>query len=383
MRITSQRRRSRLETPECEVLGQLYESAACGQGWDDTVRQLAAHWGAQTSWIAALDVQRREFALSAFTSPSPELLPVAMRFCSDASANPVMAVALRSPVGLIGTFEYTMPREELVRTRLFEEAIRPFDAEEMMAVTLLNGEGLFVTCSVYRSRRIGAFTEDEKKRLGFDFAHMRRAVRIHLRLQEARRRAAALTEVLDHVTIGVILLDREGRLVVANRTARGMLDVRDGLRARNRRLWADHAVDGVLLRQRIDSATLAVDGRCSVAGGELAVRRPSGRRPYELVVAPLTMVPLAWSVGAARVLVLVQDPEAVVEPSARMLRRQYGLTPAEANVCVALAGGADLRGFAEAHGVSLGTVRTHLYRAMDKTGTRRQVELVRLLVAGV
>ena len=63
------------------------------------------------------------------------------------------------------------------------------------------------------------------------------------------------------------------------------------------------------------------------------------------------------------------------------LRSLYALSPAEAEVTLRLARGAAPREIAAATGRRYETVRTLLKRAMGKTGTARQADLVRC-VAG-
>ena len=63
-----------------------------------------------------------------------------------------------------------------------------------------------------------------------------------------------------------------------------------------------------------------------------------------------------------------------------VLRRIYGLTRAESQVAMRVLNGDGLAPIAEELSVSLTTVRTHLQRIFDKTGTHRQAELVRLLL---
>ena len=63
------------------------------------------------------------------------------------------------------------------------------------------------------------------------------------------------------------------------------------------------------------------------------------------------------------------------------LRQIYGLTPAEARVAEAVLDCKRLADVALKLGVSLSTVRTLLQRAFDKTDTRRQADLVKLILA--
>jgi DNA-binding CsgD family transcriptional regulator len=63
-------------------------------------------------------------------------------------------------------------------------------------------------------------------------------------------------------------------------------------------------------------------------------------------------------------------------PQMALLRNRFRLTPAEARLVLRLVTGDSLQSAAKALGVKYGTVRTHLKTVFQKTGTRRQAELV-------
>ena len=62
--------------------------------------------------------------------------------------------------------------------------------------------------------------------------------------------------------------------------------------------------------------------------------------------------------------------------------QSYGVTPSELRVLRAVVeevGG--LKAIAESLGISQATVKTHLHHLFQKTGTRRQADLVKLVMA--
>lgn len=60
--------------------------------------------------------------------------------------------------------------------------------------------------------------------------------------------------------------------------------------------------------------------------------------------------------------------------------RIFGLTEAEAKLTLAIVNGMTAAEYAEKHGVSINTVYSQIKQALAKTGTRRQAELVRLVL---
>lgn len=64
------------------------------------------------------------------------------------------------------------------------------------------------------------------------------------------------------------------------------------------------------------------------------------------------------------------------------LPARYGLTAAELRIATELAAGSSLRAIADRHRISYETARTQLKAVLSKTGTRRQSELVSLVLLG-
>ena len=81
-------------------------------------------------------------------------------------------------------------------------------------------------------------------------------------------------------------------------------------------------------------------------------------------------------------MILVTDPERYPEPDGARLERLYRLRPAEIAVVRLLVRHRTRREIAAEVNISINTVRFHLKQLFAKTGTRRQSELVRLLLAG-
>jgi DNA-binding CsgD family transcriptional regulator len=112
----------------------------------------------------------------------------------------------------------------------------------------------------------------------------------------------------------------------------------------------------------------------------MSALRPSGKRPYAILVSPLS--PGSFAITAVRpsVCVVVADPSRRHDIPTERLRDLYGLTPSEAQLAVKLACGDDLQSAAKSVGVGYATARTRLAAIFRKTDTKRQGELVKLLL---
>jgi DNA-binding CsgD family transcriptional regulator len=69
-----------------------------------------------------------------------------------------------------------------------------------------------------------------------------------------------------------------------------------------------------------------------------------------------------------------------IDPSAETVQRLFAITAAEARLTLQLLQGRTLAQASEKLGISVETARTHLKHVLAKTGTRRQADLVRLML---
>jgi DNA-binding CsgD family transcriptional regulator len=92
---------------------------------------------------------------------------------------------------------------------------------------------------------------------------------------------------------------------------------------------------------------------------------------------------MAW-LGAAQpvAILMIIDPERGRRARKDDLRRRFGLTPAEADVALQILKGDGRQAAAARLGIAAATVRAHLSHIFEKTGVRRQAELVGLLMQG-
>lgn len=245
---------------------------------------------------------------------------------------------------------------------------------------------------VYVERRLGAapFSVGEVRAFRRLVRHLANAERM---AQAARRRAvdAALPwRLLDSLPVGTIIADRDRRILFANEAAEEILAAGDGLSRHDDLLQAARAFETNALSAHLRDA-VACARPSGGEGGALLVARPSGRRPYALVVVALP--PRAGDDGpgeraehgdeaaAARAVVFVTDLDGPSGALAPRLTQLFGLSKAEARVAVGIVEGRRLHEIAQDCAVRMPTVRTQLRAVLKKVGAARQADLVRIVLA--
>ncbi|MGH9353638.1 MAG: helix-turn-helix transcriptional regulator, partial [Terriglobia bacterium] len=114
--------------------------------------------------------------------------------------------------------------------------------------------------------------------------------------------------------------------------------------------------------------------------GVMRAHRESGKKPYAILVAPVSRNYPALSPVRPSVCVVITDPESIRALPVQDLRAAFGLTEAEARLAALLATGAELRDAAAELNITYGTARVRLAEIFQKTDTRRQGELVKVLL---
>lgn len=230
-----------------------------------------------------------------------------------------------------------------------------------------------VCLAAFRLDSQDAFSPEHRQAFAALSPHLRQAMRVARECERAHEFRGAVQALGEQWGKGVAVLDASGRVRHGNAMFERICASEDGLTVRR----------GVLATSRLNEPAFSrrlASGLRGESGGRLDVLRPSGCAPYSLHVSPMAPTPSVFGADQARVSVVVSDPTAVRAPTEATLSVAYGLTRAESRMVARLADGATVCDTAAQLGISLHTARTHLKRAMAKTGVSRQTDLVRLLL---
>jgi len=269
-----------------------------------------------------------------------------------------------------------LPDRDLLRSEFYNDFLRPQGFFHILGGVPTRQGHIQSLIRVVRPEVAPAFGPHEVALMRSLLPHLSRTIRLaeQLAIAESRRDDAA--EVLDRFPGGVILLDGAGHVVGANRVANDLLKAANGLRSgRDGIRAAVPSESAALQRLIVRAASQTVD---EPSDGVLNVTRPAPHRPLNVLVAPLRAGMLRVAARGATVTVFVTDPDRGFPLSVQRVQRWLGLTPAEAALVVELMRGLRVEEAAETLQISVNTARTQLKRALAKTGTGRQLELLRL-----
>jgi DNA-binding CsgD family transcriptional regulator len=282
------------------------------------------------------------------------------------------------PVGSVFMPETFISREEHCRTDIFNEWYKPQRIEAMMRTNLLVEGPVSTVVTVGRRYSEADFGTSEIRLFTALIPHLRRAVQLQLRLAGVDGPPAGSAEMLNRLRQGVLLVDAGARVIFANNASERMLRAGGGVFLGQDGLRAETPGETRFLRRIIADCA---DPRAELggAGGRLRLSREN-RAPLTVLVIP-HRARFTWiDVARPRAILFITDPEEAAVVRRESLRQDFGLTPAEAGFTREVLKADGLQAAADRLGISLTTARTHLAHVFDKTGTRRQAELVRLIL---
>jgi DNA-binding CsgD family transcriptional regulator len=361
-----------------ELVSLLYSCVADSSHWPPFLQAFAGAIGCERAALLIHNTEGDGFAVVCWHGwPDEDIQLYLNRY---GAIDPWRIGVAPFPAGSVRSDFDIWPREQMEASATFREFYAPRDCiHSMGGVILVTATGRSYI-SAHRGSKKGPFGEFERAILGRLMEHLKQAALLHGVLGSLRRQLATFTDHLNRYSHAFLLTDPECRVLYANAAAREVTGLRDGLALDDGRIAITSSRQNATLRE---AATELSAGR-GPSLRRLVASRPSKRRSYRLILMPVDhsgSVPLGVAVPAVSILVV--DAELRPDLDVPVLCELFSLTPAEARVAGKLALGRSVEEIASEARISVETVRTHLKRALSKTGTERQGELISLILRSV
>jgi len=293
--------------------------------------------------------------------------------------------------GNVGVGEELVPAAELAESRWYREVLATEDIFHLLTSIVFDGsdgQNPCVVCSLYRGAHAEAFDDEDKQKLSLILPHISRSLGVMLKLRNAEFKQAASYAALDRIGSGVLLVGEDRSILFANRAAKNILAEDDGLSLRKHgasglgRLFSEDGETRVAIDTALSNAIEPMAQTVSHFAQSVRVRRPSGQLPYALQFSSLASNnEFGQGKDAPQVIVFISDPAQEIQVDPELLRKTYGLTPAEIRVAVTLCQEGSIEEAAAKIGVSVSTVKTQLKQVYQKTGVDNRTKLTKLIVS--
>jgi DNA-binding CsgD family transcriptional regulator/PAS domain-containing protein len=363
-----------------QLIGDIYDASLDPSQWPRALERTCDYIGGITAALQSHDSSQQSACFYFTWNDNPDYTKSYVE--KYARINPAIVPAtLQTQVGDVSAFLDFIPLDEYVETQFYKEWAGPQGYIDAVQATLEKSGMTYAAVAVMRHERDGRVDSETRERMRLLAPHFRRAIAISKVIDLHKVEAATLADTLDGLASGTLLVDAGGCVVHANRAGCAMLGEGSIVRNMNGKLVVcDPSADATLH----DIFVNAQDGdrAVGVRGIGVPITAENGA-PWVAHVLPLTSgarraAGTSYSAVAA---VFVRKASVDLPHPLETLKSVYRLTPAELRVVMAIIDVGGVPEVASVLGTSENTVRTHLQRVFDKTGTRRQADLVKL-VAG-
>jgi len=286
------------------------------------------------------------------------------------------------PSGVAITVGSLVPIAQFQRGRFYEQFMAPMGLLHQLGVDGRDPDGFEVRLRASRGADAPDFGPAERQLFEELLPHVRRAARLHHRITWEARQQHLYAQTLEHLGIGVIVLDERGRVRDLNQTAAAIVEGQRGLRISEARLSTERDDDASVFQDHVQRL---IGGHAAGIDESVAMRIRSSSRGEALHVVLRTVPVPAWDKGQERpaIAVFIHESRQRDVFRADVIGELFGLTQAESRLAVCLMQGMTLGKAAESLSVTRNTARNQLQSVFSKVGVSRQADLVRSLLRGV
>jgi DNA-binding CsgD family transcriptional regulator len=353
------------------LIARIYDAALAPTVWPTALAEIAAFVGGQAAGILSKNSISKDSTTHHHFGVDPR--QVQIYSATHSRLDPFSSLPFFD-VEQIVTIPELLPYDEFCRGRFFREWMEPQGWVDAANCVLEKGPLSCSFLTVIRSKAQGTVDEEMRRRMALVVPHVRRAVLVGRAINLEQVRAEAFARVLDGLSAGLLLIGADGTVMHANSAGHEMLRSEGCLRSISGRL--------VICDREMNTAwqgalTPAVQAGVSIDHLAFPLIARNGDR-YLVHVLPLRS-------SAGRDPLIAQATAAVFVRKAVMddvvpevIARAFDLTPAELRVLLAVIEVGGIPQAASVLGVADSTVKTHVGRLFEKTGTSRQADLVKL-----
>lgn len=352
------------------LIEDIYEAGAHPEQWQRALKSLADATGSRDATMGGQTAAQVPLLVSVHTDPDYML-----SYSQHYHRRNAMQLAMHStPVGRAVVDSMVVDRDTFRAGDFYNEWCVPQHYLHGAALNLATSQGWRATLMVSGANE---YETETLRTLTVVTPHLIRAFQLNQLLYETQSMGMGAFAALEYLDRGALLVGVGSTIRTANGIAERIVAQGDGLILKDGQLSCTKSSETAALERLI--------GRCArgiaVAGeGMVQVTRSEGRSP--LLVQCLPFPSSTWWPGFTQQLamIFVTDPDARMEQVMQRLRQRYGLTPAEASLAWEIVRSGGRKTAALQRGISVATARSQLTAIFDKTGVRRQAELVRLLL---
>jgi DNA-binding CsgD family transcriptional regulator/PAS domain-containing protein len=265
---------------------------------------------------------------------------------------------------------------DLEHSAFYQLFLQPAELDEILLSYVEEPGGFRCWISIVRRHDMGLFTTEDIDRFEWLIGHMRSALMIYAELRKVELKRDIYASALRNLHMGYLLLDRRGHMIEIDKEAERLL-------ARNSDIFLTGGTLRVRQPEKNDELQrIIAEGLRTFDDFSRGLNIP-GAQNLGLLIKSAPDSPILASHVAPHLVVYINEPNAPTAAPKARIAELFELSPTEAALVVELVRGRTLAEAAAHINITEQTARSYSKRIFSKTGTRRQAELVRLILTSV
>jgi DNA-binding CsgD family transcriptional regulator/PAS domain-containing protein len=363
-----------------DLIGAIYDCVIAPEQWTKVLNEIRMEYGFATAVLSAYSLTNVRIGVNAAsgTDPVPTMAQTSKEYVADIVEIWGGLERIRQyPLGEPIVRSQAVPEEIILGNRYHREWALPKGLFDAVGIALVREKAMIGNATFSQHESAGPIEDAQVDGLRLLAPHIRRAVTISNLFDMKTVEAATFSATVEALTAGVVLVDEEAKIVHTNAAATAMLEAGDPILTRHGRIAVQSTTTTTSLQSAIAQAAKD-EAALGQKGIGIPILRGSGD-PLVIHVLPLRRGHMrAGLIQRAAAALFVASASGPPQMSHVALNQLYDLTPAEIRIFELICEGHTRDAISGLLGVSVATVKSHLLHVFEKTGCRRQLDLVRL-----
>jgi DNA-binding CsgD family transcriptional regulator/PAS domain-containing protein len=361
------------------LIGAIYDCVITPERWTGVLDEICAGFGFATGALSVASLTNMKAAVNAVSgSDLAEMAQNGIAYGADiielwGGPERIQHYPLGEPI----VQSLAVPQDIISGNRYYREWALPKGLFDAVAVGLVRDKMMIGNAIFSQHQSAGPIGDAQIDGLRVLAPHIRRAVTISNLFDMKAVEAATFAATVEVLTVGVILADEDSKIVHTNAAATAMLAAGDPIMVRDGRIVVQSTTTTSTLQSAVKQAAKD-EAALGQKGIGIPIPQP-GAAPLVIHVLPLRRTHVrSGLIQRAAAALFVTSASGPPQLPHDALVQLYDLTPAEIRIFELICEGQTPAAISALLGIATSTVKTHLFHVFEKTGCRRQIDLVRL-----
>jgi len=362
----------------------IYDAVLNPQLWENVITEIVQYTHSQTGMFVAFDQLNPLHNFFYHYKIDPKVLEVYQQESIQLLDMKVHQPLLRKTgLGYALTLDWSefAKKEGTDEYTLYKQCIELGGNIYVDGVLLEDGKYRWSVVEVHRRAEDGPYTQQECQVMEHFALHIRRALQIFRQLSLAEQEKQSLNQMLNHLKVGVILINDQFGLAYINDSAKKILE-------KTSLLWIDQnnhlrttSAFQARLNQYISSALLKTPTMVEEVGGTMTVFEQE-TKILKLSIAPFSKLKTITEIARAtqqEAIIFITEPNQYYQLFVSHLRDVNQLSKREIEICELFINGRGIEEIAVDLDITISTLRTYFRNIYTKTNSTSQAELMHYL----